>query len=345
MRFDTVVGGETGHPVGHADMARQARTGERLGYGGIHVTELTHDAFVSATVVALATERVEVGTQIAVALARNPMTVAVAARDLQDLSGGRFSLGLGTQVAAHITRRFSMPFSHPAERMAEFIGAVRAIWRSWQTGERLDFRGEYYQHTLMTPAFSPGPAPHGLPPIQLAAVGERMARTAGAHADGVLVHAFATPRYLAEVLLPAIERGLGDAGRERAGFVVSGPPFVVSGATDADRERAAARVRSQLAFYGSTPAYRGVLALHDRGDLADRLHELSVSREPDAWSRMAALIDDEVLAEFAVIAEPEGVLPEIRRRYRGLLDRAAVAAPDGVAAARWAELLREAADR
>ncbi|MDM4764128.1 TIGR03617 family F420-dependent LLM class oxidoreductase [Galbitalea sp. SE-J8] len=339
MRFDTVVGGETGHPVAHADMARQARELERLGYGGIHVTELTHDAFVSATVVALATERAEVGTQIAVAFARNPMTVAVAARDLADLSGGRFSLGLGTQVAAHIIRRFSMPWSRPAARMAEFIAAVRAIWSSWQTGERLRFDGEFYRHTLMTPAFSPGPAPHGLPPIHLAAVGERMAHTAGRHADGVLVHPFSTPRYLAEVLLPAVDEGLAAAGRDRADFVVSAPPFVVSGATDADRAAAADQVRSQIAFYGSTPAYRGVLELHGCGELADALHALSVSRDPDAWRRMADLIDDDVLGAFAIVAAPDEVLPAIEHRYAGLIDRAAVGLPAGVRPADWARAL------
>lgn len=340
MRFDTVVGGETGKPVTHADMASQASALEELGYGGIHVTELTHDAFVSATVVGLATSRAEVGTQIAVAFARNPMTVAVAARDIQDLTGGRFSLGLGTQVSAHITRRFSMEWSRPADRMAEFVAAIRAIWESWQTGERLNFRGEFYQHTLMTPAFSPGAAPHGLPLIHLAAVGERMAHTAGRVADGVLVHPFSTPAYLEQVLLPSVQRGLDESGRSREDFVVSVPPFVVSGATDADRAAAADHVRSQIAFYGSTPAYRGVLELHGWAALAARLHELSVSREPDTWKRMAELIDDDVLGTFAVVADPDDVVPAIEARYASLADRIATGAPEGVEPETWAAQIR-----
>jgi probable F420-dependent oxidoreductase len=342
MRVDTVVGGETGERVSQSEMARRARRFEELGYGGVHVTELTHDPFVSAAVVALATERVEVGTQIAVAFARNPMTVATSARDLADLSGGRFSLGLGTQVSAHITRRFSMPWSRPADRMAEFLDAVRAIWHSWETGERLAFRGEFYQHTLMTPAFSPGPAPHGTPPIHIAAVGRRMAQVAGRHADGVLIHPFSTVRYLDEVLLPAVTEGLAGSERERGNFVVAAPPFVVSGATGADTDAAAARVRSQIAFYGSTPAYRGVLELHGWGDVADRLHELSTARDADTWKRMAELIDDEMLQTFAVVAPPEGVLTAITERYGNRIDRAAVGIPDGVDADAWGAIVASA---
>jgi probable F420-dependent oxidoreductase len=330
MRFDTVVGDTQLSPETEAGEL------EALGYGGVHVTELTHDPFIRAALAIRGTTHAEVGTQIAVAFARNPMTVAMSARDLQDLSGGRFSLGLGTQVSAHITRRFSMPWSSPAARMQEFVSAIRAIWHSWDSGERLAFRGEFYQHTLMTPAFSPQPAPFGLPPIHLAAVGTLMAAAAGRVADGLLVHPFHTPRYLEDVLLPAVDKGLMDAGRQRLDFVVTTPAFVVAGATAADRAETAQKVRAQIAFYGSTPAYKGVLELHGWGELADRLHELSISREPDTWTRMADLIDDDVLAAFAIVDDdPLAVVPALASRYTGLSDRIVIAPPAGVAPEAW----------
>jgi probable F420-dependent oxidoreductase len=311
MRFDTVVVG----PL--TGIEQEAHDLEQLGYGGIQVTELTHDPFISAMLAARATSTAEVGTQVAIAFARNPMTVAVAARDIADLSGGRFSLGLGTQVSAHITRRYSMPWSAPAARMEDFVTALRAIWRSWETGERLQHRGEFYQHTLMTPMFSPEPAPFGLPPVQLAAVGTRMAAVAGRVADGVVAHPFTTRRYLESVLLPAVAEGREGQSRD---FAVTGHTFVV---TD---DASALEARQRIGFYGSTPAYRGVLELHGWSDLADRLHALSVSREPDAWTRMGDLITDEVLAEFAVETTPETVFVDVARRFDGLCDRVVVPA-------------------
>jgi probable F420-dependent oxidoreductase len=311
MRFDTVVTG----PLSSTE--REAADLEQLGYGGIHVTELTHDPFIAATLAVRGTTTAEIGTQVAVAFARNPMTVATAARDIADLSGGRFSLGLGTQVSAHITRRFSMPWSAPADRMADFVSAIRAIWQSWETGERLNYRGEFYQHTLMTPMFSPGPAPSGLPSIQLAAVGERMATVAGRVADGIVAHPFCTRGYLEEVLLPAVAVGRADTDRD---FAVTSHVFVV---TD---EASAAEARERIGFYGSTPAYRGVLELHGWSSLGDQLHELSVSREPDAWKRMGELITDEVLETFAVITTPENAFADAAKRFDGLSNRVAIAA-------------------
>jgi probable F420-dependent oxidoreductase len=192
----------------------------------------------------------------------------------------------------------------------------------------------------MTPAFSPGPAPAGLPPIHLAAVGARMAATAGAVTDGVIAHVFCTPRYLAEVVVPAAERGLGEAGRSRDGFTVVAPVFVVAGADDAERGRVAQAVRSQIAFYGSTPAYRAVLELSGRGDVADRLHGLSVSRDPDRWQAMAALVDDELLAEFAVVAHDPTEVPRlVQERYAGAADRVVLGTPPGVDPVRWFEAI------
>lgn len=330
MRFDAVLGSALG------TVAAQAAALERLGYAGVHATELQHDPFVLSTLAAQGTRTAEIGTQIAVAFARNPMSVAVLARDLQDLSAGRFVLGLGSQIEAHITRRFSMPWSPPAARMAEFVAAVRAVWAAWEGGEPLRFRGEHYRHTLMTPAFSPGPAPAGLPPIHLAAVGQRMAETAGTVADGVVAHVFCTPRYLAESVVPAVERGLAGSGRPRDGFAVVAPAFVVAGADAALRGRVADAVRGQIAFYGSTPAYRGVLELSGRGEVADRLHDRSVSRDPERWRAMAAIVDDELLAEFAVVAEDPSDVPRLlTERYAGLADRVVIGAPPGVDPIGW----------
>lgn len=334
MRFDAVLG-ETLTAV-----PEQAAAIERLGYGGAHATELKHDPFIVSTLAARATGRIEVGTQIAVAFARNPMSVAVLGRDLADLSGGRFVLGLGTQVEAHITRRFSMPWGPPAARIAEFVGAVRAAWEAWESGGPLRYTGEFYRHTLMTPAFSPGPALAGLPPIHLAAVGERMAATAGAVADGVIAHVFCTAAYLAEALVPAVERGLTEAGRSRGEVTVVAPVFVVTGADDVERARVADAVRAQIAFYGSTPAYRAVLELAGRGDVADRLHALSVSRDPGRWQAMAALVDDDLLAAFAVVAETPTDVPRLlAERYAGLADRVVIGAPPGVDPVAWFEAI------
>jgi probable F420-dependent oxidoreductase len=330
MRFDAVLGEAL------RAIPEQAAAVERLGYGGAHSTELKHDPFVVSTLAAQGSSRIDVGTQIAVAFARNPMSVAMLARDLQDLSGGRFVLGLGTQVEAHITRRFSMPWGPPAARIAEFVAAVRAVWQAWESGGPLRFAGEHYRHTLMTPAFSPGPAPAGLPPIHLAAVGERMAETAGRVADGVIAHVFCTPRYLAQVLAPAVQRGATEVGRAPGDVTVVAPVFVVTGRNDAERAAVAEAVRGQIAFYGSTPAYRGVLELAGRSEVADRLHALSVSRDPGRWRAMGQLVDDDLLKEFAVVPDAPTDVPRLlAERYAGLADRVVIGAPPGTDPIAW----------
>ena len=202
------------------------------------------------------------------AFARSPMTVAAEANDLQQFSRGRFTLGLGSQVRAHIERRFSMQWSHPASRMRDFVLALRAIWASWNSGEELRYEGEFYSHTLQPPLFNPGPNPFGAPRVVVAAVGPNMAKVAGEVGDGVLVHAFTTPRYLREVTLPAVTAGLEVSGRRREDFEVFCPAFVVTGSTEAEIAAAARVVRRQLAFYGSTPAYRPVLEVQGQGELA-----------------------------------------------------------------------------
>lgn len=310
---------------------------EEAGYDGAWVAETQLDPFVALAVAADRTSRIELITGIAVAFARNPMTVAVQANDLHRLSEGRFVLGLGSQIQPHITKRFGMPWSRPAARMREFVLAVRAIWRAWETGERLSFRGEFYTHTLMTPFFDPGPNPHGNPKVYLAAVGPRMTEVAGEVADGMLCHSFTTERYLREVTLPAIERGRATAGKPLAGFEISGPSFVVTGSSEPEMEAAAAEVRRQIAFYGSTPAYRPVLELHGWGALQDDLNSLS---KRGRWDEMAALIDDEVLNTFAVVGAPEDVADEVVRRYGDIAHRITLTAAHAPDPARWERVFR-----
>jgi|GEM_PF-106792 len=276
----------------------QATSAEASGYDGIWSAETSHDPFLPLMLAAEHTERIQVGTGIAVAFARNPMTLATTANDLQTASQGRFMLGIGSQIKPHIEKRFSMPWSHPAPRMRELILAIRSIWDSWSDGSRLAFRGEYYRHTLMTPMFDPGPNPFGNPPIFLAAVGSLMTEVAGEVADGLLAHAFTTERYLREVTLPAVDRGLAAGGRNRSTFQISFPGMVVTGLDEAAVIALAAATRKQLAFYGSTPAYRPVLDLHGWGDLQAELNTLS---KRGAWDDMANLIDDDMLHTFAVV--------------------------------------------
>jgi probable F420-dependent oxidoreductase len=311
-RIDTALA-----PDGAADQRDAARAAERLGFDGLWMGEITHDPFLVLALAATATARLELGTSVALALARSPMTLAMSAYDLQAVSGGRFRLGLGSQVKAHITRRFGMPWSQPAARMREFVLALRAIWDCWTAGPGpgLDFHGEFYQLSLMPPAFVPRRHAYGPPPVLLAAVGAAMTEVAGEVADGLLCHGFTTARYLEEVTMPAL-------GRARAGrpghFDVVGHPMIVTGRTEQDMDTAAAAVRAQVAFYASTPAYRPVLAAHGWDELGLELHRLS---RLGRWDELPGLVDDTVLAAFAVTGEPKAVGAELRQRYAGLFTR------------------------
>jgi probable F420-dependent oxidoreductase len=311
---------------------------EEMGYDGVLSAETSHDPFFPLVLAAEHTDRIELGTGIAVAFARNPMVLANIGYDLQTYSQGRFILGLGSQVKAHIEKRFSMPWSHPADRMRELILAMRAIWKAWDTGERLEFRGDYYRHTLMTPFFNPGPNPYGPPKVFLAAVGEKMTEVAGEVADGVLLHGFTTERYVREVTLPALERGLAKAGRTRRDIEVSCPVFVVTGTDASAVENARQQTNQQIAFYGSTPAYRPVLDLHGWGDLQSDLNRLS---KQGAWVEMGELIGDEILNTFAVVADPEQVPAAIKARYGDLLDRLSFYAPYKSDRERWRAIFAE----
>jgi probable F420-dependent oxidoreductase len=311
---------------------------EARGYDGIWVPETSHDPFLPLVLAAEHTERLDLATGIVVAFARNPMTLAQVSWDLQAASQGRFILGLGSQIKPHITRRFSMPWSSPAARMREMILAIRAIWESWNQGTKLDFRGDFYSHTLMTPFFNPGPNPHGDARIFLAGVGELMTQVAGEVADGFLCHGFTTRQYLDEVTLPNLAKGREKAGKSMNGFQLAGPMFVVTGRDEAEIAEAAKGVKGQIAFYGSTPAYRPVLELHGWGDLQEDLNRLS---KEGRWADMGSLIDDDMLATFAVVAPLDEVAGALKGRWGDELDRLSFYAPYDTDRAQWDEVIAD----
>jgi probable F420-dependent oxidoreductase len=311
-----------------ATSAAMYRELEDVGYDRAFSFEAKHDPFVSLAVASQHTDRIQLGTAIAIAFARTPMTLANVAWDLQTVTGGRFTLGLGSQIAPHITERFSMPWSHPVERMGEMVRAIRAIWDTWQHGTPLDFRGDFYTHTRMIPAFDPGPNPYGAPRILTAGFGPRMTRVAGEVADGFLVHPVNTRESLLQLTVPAIDEGLASSGRSRDDFELVCVTIVVTGRTDEELERSRAAVRGQLAFYGTTPAYQPVFELHDRGELHPVLQRMA--RE-GRWAEMGDLIDDEFLETVAVVGEPAEVAQKIRARLDGISDHVSLVnnrAPD-----------------
>ncbi len=315
-----------------------AKEQERLGYDGLWAAETGHDPFIALSMAAQATDHIELGTGIAVAFARNPMNLAMISNDLQILSKGRFILGLGSQIKAHIEKRFSMPWSHPSRRMREMILAMRSIWDCWHNGTKLDFRGEFYTHTLMTPFFNPGPSEYGPPKVFLAAVGELMAETAGEVADGILIHGFTTEKYLKEVTVPAIEKGMAKVNKAHQDFQVSYPAFIVTGENDQQKEAAYRAVRGQIAFYGSTPAYRPVLEAHGWGDLQSQLHPMS---KEGKWGEMGDLINDEILEAFAVVGEVSQIASKLKERFGGVVDRLSFYAPYQLDQDAWLQIIAE----
>jgi probable F420-dependent oxidoreductase len=314
-----------------AAVGAHARELEALGYDGVSSFEGPHDPFLPLLLAAEHTERLELTTAVAIAFARNPMTLANLAYDLQLASKGRFNLGLGTQIKPHIEKRYSMPWSRPVARMRELVLAVRAIWASWHEGKPLDFRGEFYTHTLMTPFFNPGPNPYGLPRIFLGGVGPQMTEVAGEVADGFIIHPFSTATFIRETTLPALDRGLARAGRTRADIEISFPVMVVVADTDAELAAGVDAMRARLAFYGSTPAYRRVLETHGWGDVQTELNRLSKRGD---WAAMSALITDQMVDELCVVGTRAEVPDDIHRRYGDLVQRIFYDIPDADAIAR-----------
>jgi probable F420-dependent oxidoreductase len=326
MHLDTTIMGSVN------DAAARAHDAEELGFDGVWVAETKHDPFLALAAASTSTSRVVLGTNIVVAFARSPMTVAMTANDVHAMSGGRHILGLGSQIKPHVTRRFSMPWSAPAARMKEYVAALRAIWSCWNDDETLRFEGEFYRHTLMTPMFAPEPNPHGAPLVYVAAVGPKMLATAGEVADGLLVHPFTSERYLREVIRPELVKAHGDLDD----FAISGMPIVVTGRDEAEQQRSAKAARRQLAFYASTPAYRPVLDLHGWGDLQPEMHALSLKGE---WAAMGERIDDEVLNTIALVAEPDQVGSALQARFGELLTRCSLSTRADEDPAQWASTL------
>jgi probable F420-dependent oxidoreductase len=310
---------------------------EHAGYDGLWLGETKHEPFLQLLHAADATEHLTIGSGIAIAFARSPMTLANAGFDMARYSGGRFVLGLGSQVKPHVTKRFSMPWSHPAARMRELVLAVRAIWATWQNGEPLAFRGEFYTHTLMTPFFTPPAHEFGPPPVYLAGVGTLMTEVAGEVCDGFMFHAFTTARYLQDVTLPALERGRARSGRAGLdGLALCGPAFVCTGRTEEELAAALAGTKSQIAFYASTPAYKAVLDAHGWGELQPELSRLT---RDGRWEELGDTIDDEVLHAFAVVGEPAAVGRGLRERWGSIATRLTIYAPYKHDPAMWPQVI------
>jgi probable F420-dependent oxidoreductase len=299
------------------DARRTFRRLEEIGYDGAFSFEAKLDPFLPLVLAAENTSTLRLGTAIAIAFARNPMNLANLAHGLQTISGGRFVLGLGSQVRPHIEKRFSMTWSRPAARMREMVLAIKAIFDCWQNGDRLDFRGEFYRHTIMIPAFDPGPCPFGPPPILLGGFLPKMIGVAGEVADGFIAHPFNSRKSLLENALPDLERGLARAERQRKNFEIICATLVVT----ADDERAMAEsrlaARKQIAFYGSTPAYRATLECHGWSALHDELNRLS---KLGRWDDMTELIDDEILETIAVVGARNEIAARLRARLDGIAD-------------------------
>jgi probable F420-dependent oxidoreductase len=322
-----------------ANVPAEVREIERLGYDGTFTFEGQHDPFLPLVLAAEHSTRLELATAIAIAFPRSPMQLANVGHDLQVQSGGRFILGLGSQVKAHIEKRFSATWTRPVARMREMVLALRAIWRCWNDNEKLDFRGDFYRHTLMTPFFNPGPSPYGPPRVFLAGVGRPMTAVAGEVADGIFVHPLNSPKFLRETTLPALETGFARTGTTRDRFEIACQAMVITGFTAEEMSAAEMGTRMQIAFYGSTPAYRVVLETHGWGELQTELNVLS---KQGRWAEMGALVTDDIVDAFAVRCAPDDLPDRLLARYAGLVDRLSLvchATPQKTDPERWADVI------
>jgi probable F420-dependent oxidoreductase len=305
-------------------MEEVGRAAEEIGFSGLWMSETKHDSFLPLAVAATRTQSIQLGNAVAVAFSRSPMVTAQLAWDLQDFSGGRFILGLGTQVKGHITRRFGMPWSKPAARLREYVLALRGIWRSFQTEAPMNFEGEFYTHNLMTPFFNPGPIEHPQIPVYIAGVNTLMCRVAGEVCNGFHVHPFHSPEYVREVVLPAIEDGANAEGRSINDVELATSVFVITGESEGERTEQREKMRAQAAFYASTPTYHTVLNVHGWKEIGERLSVLAREKK---WGEMPKLITDAMLEAFAVEGAPDEIGPALKERYEGLLDRVSLYLP------------------
>ena len=333
MKIDTQIRGGV-----CADVAVDAQRLERMGFDGAWTFEDKHDPFLPLALAATATERLQLGTNITVAFGRSPFAVAQTAWDLQRGSGGRFHLGLGTQVRAHVERRYSMPFDHPAARLTDYVRCLRAIWDTFQNDTRPRYEGPFYQFKLINQFFNAGPIAHPDIPVYVAGVNPRMCRVAGEVADGLHVHPMHSAGYLRDVVRPALEDGARRSGRDAAALELYAPVMAVTGDTQAEMDEAAAKARQQIAFYGSTPSYRVVLEYHGRGALGDELNRLM--RQGD-FDEMGRRVPDELLEAVAVVAPPGELAAKLRQRYEGVLHRLSIYAPvpEGASEAEWQQFI------
>jgi probable F420-dependent oxidoreductase len=333
MKLDASIG----FAVDLKEAGEVAQAAESIGFDAIWTSETQHDPFLPLTHVAAHTSRLRFGTAVAIAFARSPLLAAHTAWDLAKQSDGRFMLGLGTQVQAHIERRFGMPWSPPAPRLREYVQAIRAIWTAWQTGGKLNFRGSAYRLTLMTPFFSPGPIEHPNVPIFIAGVGAPLCKLAGEVADGFHVHAYHTRHYLSEVVLPAIAEGAQKADRKQEAIEIATLAFAALSEDEIELQR------QQIAFYASTPSYRPVLELHGWGKVGEELGSLAARGR---WDEMPKLITDEMLEAFVIIGSWDDIAAKLHAKYDGLLDRVGLYRPfvPGVEDDQWGQWVKGMAE-
>jgi len=313
----------------------KAKLIESLGFDGVVSTETKDDSYIMMALAADATTTLQIATSVAIAFARAPYTTAMAAWRLQALSRGRFTLGLGPQVKAHIVRRFGIPFTPAGPWMRDYIGAVRAFWDCWQNGTKLDYESERYKLNLMVPLFDPGPIEFAPPPIHIAAVNTYMAQVAGEVADGLRPHPMCTPRYIREVLMPSFQKGAAKTGRDPSGIAIAMKPLVATGPDEETLEKKIRDVRARVAFYASTPAYRPAFEIWGLGDLADRLSVLSREQR---WEEMPGYIDDEMLNTYAVVGLYDEIADKIVDRFSGVLSHVGFSIP--VESEKDAELMK-----
>jgi probable F420-dependent oxidoreductase len=339
MKFDAVIA-----PNSLKNVTTTAQAIEALGFDGLWTSETAHNPFLPLCLAASSTSQIQLGTSIAVAFPRSPMVTAQLAWDLAEQSGGRFTLGLGTQVKPHITKRFSATWDSPGPRLREYILSLRAIWNTFQRNAPLNYRGEFYTFTLMTPFFTPGPIQTPDIPIYIAGVNPYLCKLAGELCQGFHVHPLHTARYLREVIIPNIEEGAASTGRTRADVALACAMFVVTGANVQEIENSKAPIKQQIAFYGSTPTYQKVLELHGWGEIAVELNNLS---RQGRWIDMANLISDDMLHEFAVVAHHDQLARRVRDRYEGLLDRISYYFPfePGISEALWRDAIAVMSDK
>ena len=320
------------------EAAAEARRLAAIGYDGVYSLEGSWDPFLPLVVASEHAPALDVATGIAVAFPRNPMHLAYQAWDLQRFSGGKFLLGIGPQIKTHIEKRFGIPFDPPATRMREYIRALKAIFDCWQNGAEMNFEGEFYRHTLMTPMFNPGPLSCGPPPVLLGALGPRMTEVAGAVADGLVVHPFNSMPFIEERALPAVHRGLEKSGRERDDFILQINAIVITGETEQERSAAKDSVKSLLGFYASTPAYRPPMEAVGYGDLQPEMNRLS---KEGRWDELGERIDDNFVEAFATSGEPGDIAGMLLDKYGAHADRLAIYAPYAAPDAMWTRIIGE----